>query len=107
LRSRYKTNTAFPGPTPEQQRRYDSLRCYLYLGFNRVDADPFSVSAKFFVFHNAVNLGKEGVISPTANILSGVDHGANLADQDIAGPNNLPAEFFYPSPLRVTVTTVF
>ena len=76
-----------------------SLRRYLCLGFNRVDADPFSVTAKFFVFHNAVNLGKEGVIPPTANILPGVDHGANLADQDIAGPDTLPAEPFYSPPL--------
>jgi hypothetical protein len=85
----------------------NSLRRYLCLGFNRVDADPFSVAAKFFVFHNAVDHGKQGVITPTANVFPGVDHGADLAHQDVAGPDNLPAEPLDTPPLRITVTTVF
>jgi len=86
--------------------RYNSLRRYFYLCFNRVDADPFSVATELFVFHNAVNLGKEGIITTQANIFTRVDHGADLAHQDITGPDNLSAESLHPSPLRVTVTTV-
>jgi len=75
------------------------LRRYLCLGFNRVDADPFSVATELFVFHNAVNHGKKSVITPQADILAGMDHSANLPHEDIAGPDNLPAEPLDPPPL--------
>ena len=74
--------------------------------FYRINAHPFAVFTEFLIGDNAVNLGIEGIITTQAHIGAGMNSGAELTDQDIAGPDNLAAESFYSTPLGITVSAV-
>jgi hypothetical protein len=45
------------------------------------------------VIHNAVSLGKQGVITPAADVVSGVDPGAALSDQNGSGRHSLTIKY--------------
>jgi hypothetical protein len=87
---------AVPGSLPEGKQS----------GLFRIHTHPFAVAAKRFIFDNAVNLGKQGIVPAAAYIFSSVDPGTELADEYIAGPDVLTAEPLDASPLSLAVAAV-
>ena len=71
-----------------------------------IHTHPLAIAAEWFIFDDAVNLGKQGIILAAADIFPGMDPGAELADEDVAGPDILPAEPLYSAPLTSTVAAV-
>ena len=57
-------------------------------------------------FHGAVNKGIEGVVLSHAYVEVGVVDGASLADDDVAGLNDLTAEFLESESFAMRFTTV-
>jgi len=74
--------------------------------FYRINAHSFAVFPELLIGDNPINLGIEGIITSQAHIGARMNSGAELAYQDIAGPDNLAAESFYSTPLGITVSAV-
>ena len=72
----------------------------------RIDGDPFTILAEFLIGDNTVNLGKQRIVPATADILTRMNPGAELPNQDISGPDQLSAESFHTPSLSCTVATV-
>ena len=54
-----------------------------------LDADPLAVLAEAFETDHAIGEGKQGIVAAVTHILTRVDMGAALTNQDIAGQNPL------------------
>ena len=72
----------------------------------RINTHPFAILPKGLILDNSVDLCKQRVVATTANICPGVNLGAHLTDQNVAGLNFLTAEPFYSAPLPFTVAAV-
>lgn len=57
--------------------------------FDGIDADLLLVAAQALEAHDAVFLGKQGVILADAHVEAGMDVGAALTHQDVASQNEL------------------
>ena len=55
--------------------------------FDGIDADLLLVAAQALEAHDAVLLGKQGVILADAHVEAGMDVGAALTHQDVASQN--------------------
>lgn len=73
---------------------------------SRVHADLFAVFAATLEGHNAIHQRKQGVIVTTAHIVAGVNLGATLTDQDVAGAHDLAAVALHTQALGIRVATV-
>jgi len=71
-----------------------------------IDTDPLLIPTELFKGHHTLYLGKQGVISPTANIGAWMYFGTTLSHQNASSRNCLTAESFNTSPLPCTITTV-
>ena len=60
-------------------------------GFHHVDAAAAAIELDV-----AIDQSEEGVIVPLAHAFAGMEYGAHLADQDIAGRTNWPPKRFTP-----------
>ena len=65
-----------------------------------------TLAEELFELHHAVALGEKGVIAAHADIGAGINHGAELTNNDVAGKNVLTAEALHASALTFTITTV-
>ena len=74
--------------------------------FDGIHRNSLSVLAKRFVRDRAVDHGKQGVVAAATDVDAGVDDRAQLADQNIAGPDDLAAEPFDATPLSGAVAAV-
>ena len=83
-------------------RRSDGIRRWL----DRIHADPFSVSFHPFETDRAVNLGKNRIIPPHADVYARINAGAELTDNDIASLGVLAAKEFHTTPLARTVASI-
>jgi hypothetical protein len=72
----------------------------------RIDTYPFSVLAEFLKSDNAINLGKQGVISPTTDIGTRVDFRTKLPDNNGSGGDRLATELFDSPPLAYGVASI-
>jgi hypothetical protein len=77
------------------------------LGREYVDAGlDLSASNVLFVLYDPVDQGEQSPVLADANILAGVDFGAQLANKDIPGQHFLAAETLYSAALARAVSTV-
>jgi hypothetical protein len=74
--------------------------------FYRINAHSFAVFPELLIGDNPINQGKKGIITTQAHIGAGMNSGAELTYQNIAGPDNLAAESLYATPLGITVSAV-
>ena len=72
----------------------------------RVNADLFLILAQSLETDDAVDQRKEGVILATTDVGAGMDLGASLPDENIAGENELTVRTLRAKPLRRTVSAV-
>ena len=70
------------------------------LGSN-VDAAAFAIEE-----HAAINQGENRVIATHAHALAGVELGATLANDDVAGDDGLTAKLLHAEALAAGITTV-
>ena len=75
-------------------------------GSDRINAHPFAIFAELLIGDDTVNHGIEGIITTQTDIGAGMNSGAELPDENIAGPDHLAAESFHPAPLGITVSAV-
>jgi len=73
---------------------------------SRQDADPLSFLVEPIIEDNAVDLGEQRKVPAHAHVLTRVDAGAELPDNDISRPHGLTAENLYPSSLSLAVSSV-
>src|SRR5688572_7521761 len=64
------------------------------------------VLALALVLHDAVDGGKEGEVATQLHVDAGVNHGAELANEDAARRDLLAPVDLHAAPLRIAVTTV-
>jgi len=64
-----------------------------------VGSEDFDLAVNLVVLDGAILECKERPIATDADVASGVDASAALADQDIAGDDGLTAKFFHAEPL--------
>ena len=57
-------------------------------------------------FNFAVDESKQSVVSTTANVVAGMNMGASLANNDIAGDDSLSVSLLYTKALGLTVASV-
>ena len=83
---------------------FDSVVCcVVLLTRNDIDYAPTTLDTEL---HGAGRQGKQRVVSAAAHILAGVEVGAALADEDLAGIHGLSAEPLHTQVLSVRITTV-
>ncbi len=89
---------------------YKNLRffklCLSLLGNDVVDAHALSVLAYSLKFHFPVHLGEQGVVAAAADVDAGMDLGSSLANQDVAGQNELTVRSLDAEALGLAVTAV-
>ena len=71
-----------------------------------VHADALFVSAQTLEFHHTVNQGVQGVVIATTHVVAGMDFGAALTNQDVAGQHKLTVATLGAQTLGLAVTTV-
>lgn len=71
-----------------------------------VNRNLFPIFAQTFKTDHAVRLGEQGVVAAAADIHTGVNVGAALADEDIAGQHVLPVGPLGPQALALGITAV-
>ena len=72
-----------------------------------VNAHAFAVLAHPLKTDLAAYLGKEGVIGADAHVFTGMNMGAALPDQNVAGQHELPVGTLDAQPLGLGITAVF
>jgi hypothetical protein len=72
----------------------------------RIDTHPFTGFSHPFKLDDAINLGKDGVVTSHAHIRSGMDPGSELADDDIPSSRVLTAVEFHTTPLAWTIASI-
>lgn len=89
-------------PLPEKEKRLESVkRLEAYLSFD-------SNLTTFFVEGNhAIGQGEERVVASHTYVLTGMETGAALAYDDVAGDDALAAELLDSEALRSAVASVF
>ena len=83
--------------------RPELLKCGLFSG---VDGSLLPILAQTLKAQGAVHLGKQGIVSADAHVGAGMDLGAALTDQNIAGLDELAICTLGAQTLGVGVTTV-
>ncbi len=71
-----------------------------------VNRNLLTILAQTLEADNTVGLGKQRVIAADANVGAGVDVGAALADQDVAGQNELTISALGAKALGLGITAV-
>ena len=79
---------------------FASEACNLSLGSN-VDAAAFAIEE-----HAAINQGENRVIAAHAHALAGVELGATLTDDDVAGDHSLTTKLLHAETLAAGIATV-
>ena len=82
-------------------------RCFLCFLLGGVNRNLLTILAQTLEADNAVGLGKQRIIAADANVGAGVDVGAALADQDVAGQNELTISALGTKALGLGITAVF
>ena len=75
-------------------------------GFDGEDVDPAAIAAAGEL-HFAVDEGEQGVVLAETDVLAGIDRGAALPDEDVAGADHLAVELLGAKMLRIAVPTVY
>ena len=83
--------------------RPELLKCRLFCG---VDGSLLPILAQTLKTQGAVHLGEQGVVSADAHVGAGMDLGAALADQNVAGEDELTVTALHAQTLGVGVTAV-
>ena len=78
----------------------------LGLDLDRIHRDPALVAPETLVLHLAIDQREEGVVATQADVLAGVEAGAELAHQDVAGADGLAVTALDTPVLRVGVAAV-
>ena len=73
---------------------------------NRVDRNAALVTANWLEFHDAINLGVDGVILAYANVIADPELRTSLANNDCAREHILSIAALHAQPLGIAVTTV-
>ena len=68
----------------------DAAGIFQFLFFGRVDAHALAILADPLEPHHAVRQGEQGIVRADAHVVAGMDVGAALPHQDVAGQNKLP-----------------
>lgn len=71
-----------------------------------IDTDPLFLATEIFKGHDAIYLGKQGVISASTNVGSRMNLGTNLSNQDTPGRDTLSTKPFYSPSLPCTIATI-
>jgi hypothetical protein len=79
-------------------KRADSL--------SRLHVHPLSFLVEAIVADDAIDLGKQGKVPAHTDVLPRVYSGAQLSDDNVAGPHVFTAEHFYPASLPLTISTI-
>ena len=74
--------------------------------FSLVDAGLLAILAQTLETEHAVHLGEQGIVSADTDVLAGMDAGAALADQDVAGLDELTVGALGTQALGLRVTAV-
>ena len=77
-----------------------------FIVLNSVDASLPLILTSRLVFDNTTNKGKQGVILTDTHIITRVNTGTPLPDQDGPGIHKLPGISLYSKPLGITVPTI-
>ena len=72
-----------------------------------LDADLLAVTAHALKAHAAIHQSKQGIVAADAHVLAGMDMGAALTHQDVAGQNELTIGALDAQTLRLGVAAVF
>ncbi len=94
------------GVSRAQKKSRSFLQLFLLLFFNRIYADLSLVSAKTFESDSAFCGSKECVILADLNVQAGMEMGASLTNDDVAGFSNLSCVHLCAKALGVGVTAV-
>lgn len=73
---------------------------------SRIDTDSLSILSELFKGNNPIDLGEQRVVPATPHVGAGMDLRAELPDDDIAGLDDLSAEFLYTTALTAAVAAV-
>ena len=96
-----------PRPSAQHKKKSRSfLQLFLLLFLNRIYADLSLVSAKTFESDSAFCGSKECVILADLNVQAGMEMGASLTNDDVAGFSNLSCVHLCAKALGVGVTAV-
>jgi hypothetical protein len=82
------------------------MNLFLHTILVSVNANLSPVVTGGLIFHNAINKGKDGVILAHTHIITRMNAGAALANQNGPRPDILPGVSLYPEPLGLTIPTV-
>jgi len=77
-----------------------------FIALNSVNAGLPLILTGRLVFNDTVNKSEQGVVLADTDIITRVNTGTPLPDQDGPGINNLPGVSLYSEPLGITVPTV-
>lgn len=75
--------------------------------FDRIDTDALTVTPEALELDFAVHKGKEGIVGAAAHIFTRMDVGAALADENVAGQNELAVGTLEAKALGLGITAVF
>lgn len=70
------------------------------------DRNFFFAAGNVTELHNAVNQGKQSIVGAAANVLTGMDVGASLSDQNVAGRASLAVSLLNAQTLRLRISAV-
>ena len=73
---------------------------------NGINAYLFAIPANTLKANLAIDQGKQRIVRTTANVLSRMNVGTALANQNVAGQYMLTIGTFYTQPLRLGITAV-
>ena len=71
-----------------------------------INADLFFVSAHALEFNHAVFESEERIVSADADVVTGMDLRASLADENASRKNGLPVLTLYAEAFRIAVSSV-
>jgi hypothetical protein len=75
-------------------------------GFDWIDADFLARSVLLFESNQAVGKREKSIVPAHSNIVSGMKMRAQLANYNVAGTHELPAEFLYAPALPSAVAAI-
>lgn len=76
-------------------------------GLNRLNTDVFTIEGPLDLeLNHTIHRGKQGVIPPATHVITGMELGATLSYDDVAGLNELATKTFHSQSLGVGITSV-
>ena len=82
------------------------LPFYAFFLLSGINASLLAILAELLEAEHAVRLGEQGVVTADTDVDAGMDVGAALANENVAGENELTVGALGTKALRLGVTTV-